>query len=112
VAETSIKLAVNLALAGTAVSTLLHLIPYNNKQQADLQQLQAEVTATNAKVEALQSDFNRHFDPQESLNVMQEQNIRFNPKQRQVVWLTPTSKTDKKSNSANGTQQADSSAPD
>ena len=87
--EVSLKLSVNLILIATGVSTLAHLIPYNMSQQSDLEHLQSEVKEANAKVGGLQEDFDRHFDPQQALNVMQEQNIRFNPRQKQVVWLKP-----------------------
>jgi outer membrane murein-binding lipoprotein Lpp len=108
--ETTIKLTVNLVLAATAVSTLLHLIPYNQKHQADLQRLQTEVKEANAKVDVLQSDFDRHFDPQQAFNIMQEQNIRFNPQQRQVVWLNPEVKTNQPTD--RGKQADSSAAPD
>jgi len=87
--EVGLKLSVNLILIATAASTLAHLIPYNMGQQSDLERLQNEVKEANAKVSGLQEDFDRHFDPQQALNVMQEQNIRFNPRQKQVVWLKP-----------------------
>ncbi|MCU0524117.1 MAG: hypothetical protein MUF72_04760 [Elainella sp. Prado103] len=87
--EAAIKLSVNLVLGVTAIVTLHKLIPVNLQQQADLQRLRAEVAEAQTKVAALEEDFDRHFDPQQALNIMQEQNIRFNPKQRQVVWLDP-----------------------
>lgn len=110
VIESTAKLTINLVLMAAAVSTLVRLIPYNTQQQADLQHLQAEVTEIGKQVATLQGDFDRHFDPQQALNVMQEQSIRFNPKQRQVVWLEPSTKTANKS--SEGAQQADATAPD
>ncbi len=89
VLEVSLKLTVNLILVATGVSTLARLIPYNMSQQSDLERLRTEVKEASAKVGGLQEDFDRHFDPQQALNVMQEQNIRFNPRQKQVVWLKP-----------------------
>lgn len=105
--EVSIKLAVNVVLSTVAITALVELIPYNLEQQATLQQLESEVEEVAAKVASLQADFDRHFDPQQALNVMQEQNIRFNPQQRQVVWLNP--KTQKaETGSTDSVQQADS----
>lgn len=103
--EASMKLSVNLILAVVAISTLARLIPYNSKQQADLQRLQVEVAEAGSKVAGLQEDFDRHFDPQQALNVMQEQSIRFNPKQRQVVWLDPEAE---KAEDPDSTAQSDS----
>jgi hypothetical protein len=105
--ETTVKLTVNLLLAATAIATLTRLIPYNSQQQADLARLEAEVEEASTKVAGLQEEFDRHFDPQQALTVMQEQNIRFNPKQRQVVWLTPDSPTKP---SPKTKQQTDSAA--
>lgn len=105
VLEATVKLTVNCVLAATAIVTLAKLIPYNLEQRTDLERLQAEVKEATTKVAALETDFDRHFDPQQSLNVMQEQNIRFNPKQRQVVWLQPD--TQKAEKPGAGSQQAD-----
>lgn len=87
--EVATKLGINLLFAAAALSALVKLIPANLEQQEDLQRLQVEVDEATSKVVILQADFDRHFDPQQAMNVMQEQNIRFNPKQRQVVWLKP-----------------------
>lgn len=94
-AEASIKLCVNCVLASITVVTLMKLIPANLTQQADLERLKAEVSEAELAVAQLEQDFDRHFDPQQSINVMQEENIRFNPKQRQIVWLNPTAKPEK-----------------
>lgn len=87
--EAAVKLGVNLVLGVTAIVTLHRLIPINLQQQTDLERLRAEVAEAQTKVATLEEDFDRHFDPQQALNIMQEQNIRFNPKQRQVVWIDP-----------------------
>lgn len=92
--EAAMKLGINLLFAAAAVSALVKLIPSNLEQQEDLQRLQVEVDEASSKVAGLQADFDRHFDPQQALNVMQEQNIRFNPRQRQVVWLNPDLEAD------------------
>lgn len=88
----SLKLTVNLILTTIGVSTLVHLVPHNMSQQSDLERLRAEVKEASVKVGGLQEEFDRHFDPQQAVNVMQEQNIRFNPRQKQVVWLKPNLK--------------------
>jgi len=85
--ETAAKLSVNIVLILTAVSTLAKLVPYNLDQRAKLQVLEAEVLSLAGQVDALKTDFDRNFDPRQTINVMQQENIRFNPKQRQVVWL-------------------------
>jgi hypothetical protein len=112
VIETSMKLGVNLILAAVAISTLARLIPYNTEQQADLQRLQVEVAEAGSQVAGLQKEFDRHFDPQQALNVMQEQNIRLNPKQRQVVWLDPDTQKPADADQADQPSQSPTMAPD
>lgn len=104
--EVSLKLTVNLILIAIGGSTLAHLIPHNMGHQRDLEGLRAEVKEADAKVDGLQEDFDRHFDPQQAFNVMQEQNIRFNPRQKQVVWLKPDAK-DAKSDAADPVDPTD-----
>jgi cell division protein FtsB len=87
--EVSAKLAINLLLSVAALSTLVKLLPYSGSQQARLQELQTELTAVEGRVTHLQTEFNRHFDPQQSMSVMQEQSNRVAPGQYQIIWTTP-----------------------
>lgn len=86
-AEVGAKLTVNVILAIAAVTTLVKLLPYNLAQQDKLQELKTEVTAVENRVDRLRTDFNRHFDPQQARNIMQEQNAWIEPGRQQVVWL-------------------------
>lgn len=87
--EVGVKLAVNLILAIAAVSALVKLIPYNLTQQAKLRELTTEVAAVEGRVDQIQTDFNRHFDPRQATSVMQEQTSRVQPGQRPIVWVDP-----------------------
>lgn len=87
--ELSAKLVINIFLGVAALSTLVKLLPYNGSQQARLQELNAEVLLVEGRVAQLQADFNRHFDPRQSMSIMQEQSNRVAPGQRQVVWTAP-----------------------
>jgi len=89
--EVGVKLAVNLVLAIAAVSALVKLIPYNLIQQAKLRELTTEVAAVEGRVEQIQTDFNRHFDPRQATSVMQEQTSRIQPRQRPIVWVNSPS---------------------
>lgn len=91
--EASVKIGVNLVLAITAVSALVRLVPYNMAQQQRLKELQVEVAAMEEQVAALRAEFDRHFDPQQAMSVMQEQSARVNPNQRQVFWMAPSNTT-------------------
>ncbi len=85
--ESGLKLSINLILIVAAGTTLVTLIPHNLRQRAELERLQSEVQEVNGRVVQLREDLSRNFDPQQALNVMQEQNMRFDPRQKQVVWL-------------------------
>ncbi|MBD1870701.1 hypothetical protein H6F88_21015 [Oculatella sp. FACHB-28] len=89
--EVGVKLAVNVVLAIAAVSALVKLIPYNLTQQAKLRELTTEVAAVEGRVDQIQTDFNRHFDPRQATSVMQEQTSRIEPGQRPIVWVDPPS---------------------
>lgn len=86
VVETTFKLAVNVTLSVAAASTLMRILPYQLSQQGKLQEIRAEVNVTEGRVNRLRDDFSRHFDPQQTKKIMQEQSNRVDPKQLQVVW--------------------------
>jgi hypothetical protein len=89
--ELAARLGVNLILGVIAVSALARLLPYNLTQQAQLKQLQVEVAEVETRVDHLRAEFNRNFDPQQAMSVMQEQSARMHPNQRQVIWIAPAS---------------------
>ena len=84
--ETVFKLSINVVLSAAAVSTLTRILPYQLSQQEKLQEIRAEVNVTEGRVNRLRDDFGRHFDPQQTRTIMQEQSNRVDPKQLQVVW--------------------------
>lgn len=85
--EIIVMLAVNALLSATAVVALVQLIPYQRSQQAKLQEIQSQVEVAQERVDQVQGQFNRNFDPQQARQIMQEQTNRIDPKQRQVVWV-------------------------
>lgn len=87
--EVAIKFGMNVLFIWGCVAALLHLIPQIRNQQRELQEIQAETTLTKTRVEHLQADFDRYFDPQQAKSVMQEQGHRIDPSQRRVVFLEP-----------------------
>lgn len=91
--ELSAKLGVNLVLAIIAGVTLVRLLPYNLSQQAKLRELETEVALVESRVDQLKASFDRHFDPQQTRAVMQEQSNRVDPHQRQVIWVAPAAPT-------------------
>ncbi|NEQ24405.1 MAG: hypothetical protein F6K28_35895 [Microcoleus sp. SIO2G3] len=87
--ESSAKLGVNVILAIAAGTALVKLLPYGFAQQAKLQEIHGEVAIVKQRVDRLQTDFSRNFDPQQSKAIMQEQSSRIDPQQRPVIWVTP-----------------------
>ncbi len=85
--ETTAKLAVNIVLSTAALSALVQILPYQWSQQGKLGEIQTEVTLIEGRVNRLQTDFSRYFDPQEAKSIMQEQSNRLEPGQRQLVLL-------------------------
>ncbi|HEY9641443.1 MAG TPA: hypothetical protein V6C57_13230 [Coleofasciculaceae cyanobacterium] len=93
IAETSFKLGVNAVLAIVAITALVRLVPYNLAQQTKLQEIRAEVSDLEGRVGQLRADLSRQFDPQQAMSVMREESMRVDPRQRQVIWLPPSSST-------------------
>lgn len=87
--EIAIKFSMNVLFIWGCVAALLHLIPQITNQQRELREIQTETRLTRIRVEHLQADFDRYFDPQQAKSVMQEQGHRVDPSQRRVVFLEP-----------------------
>jgi hypothetical protein len=85
--ETTAKLAVNIVICGGAISALIQLLPYNWMQQDKLREINTEVSLSEGRVNHLQTDFSRYFDPHQAKNIMQEQSQRVDPNQRQVYMI-------------------------
>lgn len=85
--ETTAKLFANIVISSAAVSGLVQLLPYQLSQQTKLQDIKKEVSRSEKRVTRLSSTFNRHFDPEQSQVVMQEQSNRVAKSQRRVILL-------------------------
>ncbi len=92
--EASAKLTVNCFLAIAALTALVKLVPQNLSQQAKLKHIRTEVAVVESRVNLLQADFNRRFDPNQVNSVMREQSSRVSPGQRQVIWVAPNAASD------------------
>lgn len=85
--ETTAKIAVNLAISAAAVSALTQLLPYHWSQQEKLREIRTEVKLMEGRVNILQAEFSRNFDPRQTKSIMEQQGYRFDPNQRPVVLL-------------------------
>jgi hypothetical protein len=83
--ETTVKIGVNVVISVAAVSALVQLLPYHWLQQDKLREIGTEVKLMEARVNTLNAQFSRNFDPRETKSIMQQQSYRFDPSQRQVV---------------------------
>lgn len=105
--ETATRLGVNAVLGIVAISTLVKLIPYVMDQQEKLHEIRSEVAEIEGRVDRLRAEFDRNFDPNQTMNVMREQSARLNPNQRQIIWMDPSAATaQKREDRANQSQQA------
>ena len=90
--ELGIKLGVNGILGTAAIIGLVKLVPYAVHRHSGLQQLQAEAIAVEGRVQELQQDFGRYFDPKEAEAIARQETIRLTPNQRRIYFQgTPTS---------------------
>jgi hypothetical protein len=84
--ETVVKLTVNSLLLVVAGTTLARLVPTHFVNQAQIQEVDQEVSFTKTRVDQLRQDFNQSFDPSQARVLMVEQTYKVDPSQRQVVW--------------------------
>lgn len=87
--ETAAKFVISLALFGAVVSTLGRLLTHYQLQQEKLTEIEYEVNQVETRVNQLQSDFQRYFDPTQTTAVMQEQTNRLAPNQQRIIFIDP-----------------------
>ncbi|TVP56636.1 MAG: hypothetical protein EA343_23510 [Nodularia sp. (in: Bacteria)] len=85
--ETTAKIAVNLAISAAAVSALVQLVPHHWTQKDRLREVRTEVKLMEERVENLQTEFKRNFDPHQAHSIRQQQAYRFDPNQLPVVFV-------------------------
>ncbi|MBE9199854.1 MULTISPECIES: hypothetical protein [unclassified Nodularia (in: cyanobacteria)] len=85
--ETTAKITVNLAISAAAVSALVQLVPYHWTQQDRLREVSTEVKLMEERVENLQTEFKRNFDPHQAHSIRQQQAYKFDPNQLPVVFV-------------------------
>ncbi|BAZ41150.1 hypothetical protein NIES4101_71120 [Calothrix sp. NIES-4101] len=85
--ETSVKIGVNIAISTAAISALVQILPDHWTQQEKLRAVRTEVNQMEARVDILQAEFSRNFDPRQTQSIMQQQGYRFDPNQRRVVLM-------------------------
>ncbi len=87
--ELSSKIIVNCVMIAAAITAISKLVPNYQTQRLRLEEVQEEVAQTQARVDELNREFTRNFDPHQSEIIMQEQTNQIKPNQRHIVWLEP-----------------------
>lgn len=90
--ENTTKLLANVVLFAVTVYGLGHLLPYVWSQQQKWQEIKTEVEQAEGRVNTLNKDFSRYFDPRQEKTVMEEQSTLVEPGQRQVLWQNKSGK--------------------
>jgi hypothetical protein len=91
--ETTLKLSINLAISGIAISAMTQLIPYYQSGREKLAQLEAEVGRTETRVGQLRVQFNYYFDPRQAKTIMQQESNLTDPTQKRIVFVEPQEKS-------------------
>ena len=87
--EILFKLGLNGIFVIVSIMAIVRLLPYQQTQQAKLNQIEMQVQETEERVKQLRSDFNRSFDPSQSRKIMEELSPRHNPHQRKIILTEP-----------------------
>lgn len=98
--ETTAKIVVNMAISAAAISALTQLLPYHWLQQEKLREIHTEVKLMEGRVNKLQAEFSRNFDPRQAKSIMQKNAYRFDPSQRQIVLMNQDRKEAEQSDSS------------
>lgn len=85
--EVTTKLGVNLLCAMVAITSLVHLLPYQLEQQSKLHDIRSEVDQTASRVNELHTRYKRSFDPNFAKQIVQEQSQLIEAHQRKIVWI-------------------------
>ncbi len=85
--ELTAKLLINGLIATAAITASQQLIAYYQTQQSRLAELEQEVEKTQARVNRLNEEFARNFDPYQHDIWIKEKTNQIEPHQRRIVWL-------------------------
>ena len=92
-AEAAVKMGVNIVISSAAIAALVQLVPYSATQQTKLKEIQTEVQTAQGRVDKLQAEFKRYFDPRQASAIVKEQTNLVEPNQRSLVWSNSTPKS-------------------
>ena len=87
--EVTAKILVNTVLATAAIAAIAKLNSNYQTQRLRLEEVQQEVEQTQARVDELNRQHSRHFDPYQREILMQKQTNQIKPNQRHVILVEP-----------------------
>lgn len=85
--EITVKLAINSVLTIAAITSLARLLPYYLSQQAQLQEVRAEVEDTQTRVNQLNQEFTYYFDTRQSQSQIKKYQLKIEPNERHIFWV-------------------------
>jgi len=84
--ETIVKLAVNVGICTVAAIAFVRIVADDRANRQELQQVRTELQRTRERVDRAEAEFGRHFDPQQTPIVVQEQSHYSDPQQVRIIW--------------------------
>ena len=87
--ELTAKILVNTVLVTAAIAAIAKLENNYHTQHLRLEEVQQEVKQTQARVDELNREYSRHFDPYQREILMQQQTNQIKPNQRHVILVEP-----------------------
>lgn len=89
--ESGMVLGVNVVLIGTAITTLMHLVPFQLAQQTKLKEIRAEESNLAKDVQMLKQSYELNQSSEGAQRVAQQQGNLIPPNQVNVIVMPPNS---------------------
>ncbi|MBE9221783.1 hypothetical protein IQ215_03655 [Cyanobacterium stanieri LEGE 03274] len=84
--ENIFKISLNLGIMALSITSVKNLLPYNEIQQSQLNQIEQEINEIAPRVERLEENFATTFDPKSSRRVMKENTYKVDPNLRPIFF--------------------------
>jgi hypothetical protein len=85
--ESGLILGMNAVLMGTALVTLVQLIPFQITQQAKLKEIRAEEAQVRQNLQRLKQDYQRGQSPESALRIAEDQGNLMKANRKQIYWM-------------------------
>ncbi|AUC60450.1 hypothetical protein AA637_04375 [Cyanobacterium sp. HL-69] len=85
--ENILKIGFNLGIVAFSVTSVKNLLPYNDIQQSQINQIQEEINKVSPRVQRLEENFSTTFDPKSSRRVMKDNTYKVDPNLRPIFFV-------------------------